>query len=679
MTAKKPEPFLRPRTNTPIEQFHYGAPPQQQTKYDDWQPSTTNPETDDTIATMEIVLPWYLSNLDTSGWPQHRFLDEGYDMIYVIRKNNVKCQVIKRDLHNLSAEEKIMHKDKVMEAMHRELKQWLDMESVSRMLRKDATNPVDGTWVLKWKVMTIEGKEVKDVKGRWTLRGFKDRQQDVETFSGTAARYSTRIVSSHSTEHGYAMWSLDVSGAFLKGLTFDEINAMSRDGLIREVQLMVDANTAIVLRKFKGWEDFDHQIHCLRVLRPIWGLKDAPRLFTLKLGKVMASTGHYATKTDNKLYMHHSAASTPQRRKICDSLVCGHLDDLKGSSKPELRTALQNAMDEIFGKCSKHIGTFTYLGVEHEQSEDLKSVYTHQTPYVMELREIPLPAHAAKRAEELSSVDLGKLTHSLLGALTWVTQSRPEILVFVGLGQRNTKKFKMKHAILMNLCLQWIQQHPSGMLYKQHKRQTAIYCIADSAFRAEDPDCLALRADLIGSCEYGPENSEIGGIMHTFITTSKKQTRVVRNTFAAELGAMCDSVSTAIIVAGIWHEIDTGISSAAALASLAETQGFSRKIIVFTDSESVFKAVTAIEVKLPLERHLAYSVMKVREWLDRGVLQEIIWIDTRDMVCDSLTKGSIDRTDLMRTLNEGVWRPKHPFKRWSSLAAKTVVPARPDN
>jgi len=99
------------------------------------------------------------------------------------------------------------------------------------------------------------------------------------------------------------LWALDISGAFLKGLTFDEINQMTTDGLIRQVQLIVDAKTAAVLRTFKGWENFNHERNCLRILRPIWGLKDAPRLFIMKLAQVMTTTQHVPSKTDNKLYM----------------------------------------------------------------------------------------------------------------------------------------------------------------------------------------------------------------------------------------------------------------------------------------------------------------------------------------------------------------------------------------
>ena len=122
-----------------------------------------------------------------------------------------------------------------------------------------------------------------------------------------------------------------------------------------------------------------------------------------------------------------------------------------------------------------------------------------------------------------------------------------------------------------------------------------------------------------------PSYSEktIGGTLHVWVTTSKKQSRVVRNTFAAEAGTLGDSGSMAIILAGMQHEIDMGPQTPAQLEHLPENGGFSRRIVLFTDSNSVYAAVTATEVQLPKEKRLAYIVMKIKEWLDKRVVHGI--------------------------------------------------------
>eukprot|EP00959_Pyramimonas_sp_CCMP1952_P138203 2892753-Pyramimonas_sp.AAC.1 len=101
----------------------------------------------------------------------------------------------------------------------------------------------------------------------------------------------------------------------------------------------------------------------------------------------MSATHHIPSKTDNKPYMRHD------NQNMCISLVCGHCDDLTGSST-SAREELWKALEKAFGKCSKHMNKFTHVGVEHEQTTDKKSIYTHQKGYIMELHMIPLPAHS---------------------------------------------------------------------------------------------------------------------------------------------------------------------------------------------------------------------------------------------------------------------------------------------
>ena len=324
-------------------------------------------------------------------------------------------------------------------------------------------------------------------------------------------------------------------------------------------------------------------------------------------------------------------------------------------------------MEDVFGTCTKKLGNFIHLGVQHEQSDDKRKMYKHQRHYVEELHPIMIVAQLAQKCHDVE-VDLDdleiSLTRSLLGALAWLCQTRPEIQVFVGFVQRSVKRVQVRHAVLLNTCLKWVKKHPSGIFVAHIAGSTALYCIADSAFCAEEPDCLAIRADVIGMSSYSEKT--IGSTLHVWVTTSKKQSRVVRNTFAAEAGALGDSGSMAIILAGMQHEIDMGPQTPAQLEHLAENGGFPSRIVLFTDSNSVYPAVTATEVQLPREKRLAYTVMTIREWFDKRVVHEIIWTDTRSMVCDGLTKGSVNRFDLVKLLNTGTWTcaQADTAKRW---------------
>eukprot|EP00974_Lingulodinium_polyedra_P089151 8644111-Lingulodinium_polyedra.AAC.1 len=64
------------------------------------------------------------------------------------------------------------------------------------------------------------------------------------------------------------------------------------------------------------------------------------------------------------------------------------------------------------------------------------------------------------------------------------------------------------------------------------------------------------------------------------------------------------------------------------------------------DAESVFSAVSASPIKTPAEQSLLIQLQWLRELLDRSIITRFVWCDTRDMIADALTKGSISREAL---------------------------------
>ena len=83
------------------------------------------------------------------------------------------------------------------------------------------------------------------------------------------------------------MASLDVSEAFLKGFTFEEIQER-RGGPKREVSLILprpkkgEPSGVSILRTIDGYHDFDEANEVLEMLKGGFGLIDAPNLFTTR-------------------------------------------------------------------------------------------------------------------------------------------------------------------------------------------------------------------------------------------------------------------------------------------------------------------------------------------------------------------------------------------------------------
>ena len=53
----------------------------------------------------------------------------------------------------------------------------------------------------------------------------------------------------------------------------------------------------------------------------------------------------------------------------------------------------------------------------------------------------------------------------------------------------------------------------------------------------------------------------------------------------------------------------------------------------------------------------------LREMLDNGVVSALVWLDTRDMLSDGLTKGAVSRDALMLTM-DGQITFAHDAKVW---------------
>ena len=90
--------------------------------------------------------------------------------------------------------------------------------------------------------------------------------------------------------------------------------------------------------------------------------------------------------------------------------------------------------------------------------------------------------------------------------------------------------------------------------------------------------------------------------------------------------------------------------------------------MVVTDADSVYRSVTAQQVKAPAERSLLIHLQWLREFLDRKTFSCIAWCDTRDMVADALTKGSVDRS-LLQGVMQGHLQVAHAAKHWRSSVA----------
>ena len=129
---------------------------------------------------------------------------------------------------------------------------------------------------------------------------------------------------------------------------------------------------------------------------------------------------------------------------------------------------------------------------------------------------------------------------------------------------------------------------------------------------------------------------------------------MIRGVWAAELHNLNDMRDFAYILLGFMQEVKDGRLTPEQLRDRANMGSFSMDAEVFTDSYSIFSAVVKEHAKSPTDGSTLYHLLTLHRDEHEGAVKKFTWVDTRDMVVDGLTKGSVDRVALQQAMR-GTW------------------------
>jgi hypothetical protein len=337
--------------------------------------------------------------------------------------------VIERDTDLLTAEELEKHKAEVEAAVLAELTTWANFKCFSPKKRRTATNIIDSRFVYKWKYETVDGVPRRIIRARLCVRGFKDRdKQFLDTYAGTSKRYSQRIVASTAAMRGWPIATADISKAFLQGVTYEELAALTGEPL-REVNFTLPngaVDAVACLRKVPGFESFNPREHVLHNDKPGTGSVDAPRAFSIKLSQVTQSLDLQPTTTDEELVLKHN-----RQTGELEAVMSKHVDDLKITGSRETILEITSKLEKVFGKIKLEWHTFTNCGVRHIQDPKTMEVTLDQEEYIAALK--PISTEGIKSKDPTSKLDTATegLFRFLLGAAAFALLTRVDVAVFM--------------------------------------------------------------------------------------------------------------------------------------------------------------------------------------------------------------------------------------------------------
>ena len=394
-----------------------------------------------------------------------------------------------------------------------------------------------------------------------------------------------------AVQRGWLLFTADVSQAFLRGLTFKEA-AQIKDEVHRSILFTMPPGSVPILQRIPGYGDFNAIAEVLEMLRCGFGLKDAPRLWNKVLRSLLEGIGMRPLQSDEQLFVWHEASGgsdAPDSHRASGSelfaptlriILSTHVDDMKGAGQPEYKKRLLSALTKKFGTLKLKDANFECVGVMHESTADGSEVWTHQQHYVGQIKAIPVGRQAFEHDAKAADNDMKQLYMSLVGALAWLVLTMPAICIYVAALQRSTQAPTLKHVKDANRLLEWIRKNLKqlGVRFKRLAEPLRLVCLSDSAFKAQEFEGLVMRGCVIFLASATPAgNSKDGTDSHcckpwstgTTVNVqlldwySKKHTRVVRSTYAAELLSLLDAVNQGHVLKLCLHEVICGAQTAA--------------------------------------------------------------------------------------------------------------------
>ena len=146
---------------------------------------------------------------------------------------------------------------------------------------------------------------------------------------------------------------------------------------------------------------------------------------------------------------------------------------------------------------------------------------------------------------------------------------------------------------------------------------------------------------------------------------SRKQRHVTRNTWSSELFCVVDATDFLMVLGSVFHEVVHGIAlSPRDLMKLREGDHSPLPLQVCTDGMSLLTALENIVAKIPTEASTLHHVQWLQELTRTRVMDAVFWVDTRDMIADGMTKGTVPRSIIRKAQETGQWQLDHDWRRY---------------
>ncbi|KAG8495046.1 hypothetical protein CXB51_012729 [Gossypium anomalum] len=479
--------------------------------------------------------------------------------------------------------------------------------------------PIGCKWVYKVKYQS-DGS-IERFKARLVGKGYRQRAglDFQETFSPVAKQVTVRTVISVAAMNDWPLFQMDVYNAFLQGDLYEEVYMDLPEGFRKQGK---------------------HKM--CRLLKSLYGLKQASRQWNLKLTEALMHGGYVQSKHDYSLF------TKKQGDKIVVLLV--YVDDLLITGNDigmidELKRVLHSSFK------MKDLGELKFfLGIEIARSNS--GIVLSQRKYALELisdagfgeaKPASTPLEQNKRFTTVEYDDLVDLRscndelmcndpnfpmpekctgmgyyimqdvstyQRLMGRLLYLTNTRPDISYAVQHLSQFMQNPKKSHYEAALRIIRYIKKSPGQGIFlaAENKAQLVAYCDSDWA------TCPMTRRSITGFC------IKLGNSLVSW--KSKKQSTVSRSSAEAEYRSMASTVAEIVWLHGLLKEIcfDQIVPA-----------------LLFSDSQAALQ-IAANPVFHERTKHIEIDCHFVREKIREGLVRTQ-HVRTDEQLADVMTKA----------------------------------------
>ena len=534
---------------------------------------------------------------------------------------------------------KLQEEDKLdfLKAMQGELGSYLEREAVEIALRKDIPKErvLPMRWVLTWKAVENDQGQVTGhkPKARLIIKGFLDPDLlHLKQESPTLSTQNRNLLFAVAAQKRWKVQVGDIKTAFLNG-----------DATERERNLGADPPEEV--RRMLGmrpWELF-------RVLKAVYGLLHAPKVWYDKLASVLLSMGWSRSRLEPCVFKLFN-----DEGELIGLIGC-HVDDLVCCGMgPEYESMLQQLQEAFpFGswKDAQREG-ITFCGCELKQDMD-GTISLNQERYAYGVSELALSSRRRQEKDSSLTQEERKQFRAVLGALSWRgTQSAPWLCASISYLQGAFGTATIEDALHLNKLVRLQNKHAEApLVFHAGIARPLIVTFCDASW--------ASRKD--GSSQGGmftimADASALEGSLSVFSPLgwhSRKLPRVARSSTSAEVQMASTATDAHEFIKKIlldWFNKEP-IHHDKVDDAMKQVQS-----VMVCDSRNLYDALSKIESSgLHLEeKRTAIEVLSIRERTQAtGVT--IRWVDSDQQLADGLSKNN-EYEQLLEICQQGAFR-----------------------